>query len=390
MTKTDQKIPVTELSAEQAPAYEAVSESKEIKTTNLKTEQTIMEAETTNQISVNPPVLECQSLQDGCPVPLEHCLGGTYLAGTRAGTIVANPNLKEWDGKDLKEGVVYHRNELLGLPLCSIKENRDSLKRGKDWQKICRNNGMVNPGVFVKATVVKEAGFTPVISGLPISKSLLPYFYVPMDGYGRLSGHDLDLEEAMKDPAYKPFDFTFIFKELKDPNSFFKQYQSVNLEVKKTTRSELLKYTSCHKSSSILTEYYKMVGEGFVAKAVAYYIFGRELKKDDIKKVCEGNDITVEQDLVDCMGMLLETYKDVFSGTSSQKLLKGVPLARWTRDTLKNATNMEAIADKIKGNFSSMSPQLLGRLQDAKGVRGDRARTTEIILTEIFYEILNS
>lgn len=231
--RTNNQTPVTELSAEQVPAYEAVSESKEIKTTNLKTEQTIMEAETTNQISVNPPVSECQSLQDGCPVPLEHCLGGTYLAGTRAGTIVANPNLKEWDGKDLKEGVVYHRNELLGLPLCSIKENRDSLKRGKDWQRICRNNGMVNPGVFVKATVVKDAGFTPVISGLPVSDFLLPYFYVPMDGYGRLAGHDLDLGEAMKDPAYKPFDFTFIFKDLKDSNSFFKQYQSVNLEVKK-------------------------------------------------------------------------------------------------------------------------------------------------------------
>lgn len=90
------------------------------------------------------------------------------------------------------------------------------------------------------------------------------------------------------------------------------------------------------------------------------------------------------------MGMLLETYKDVFSGTSSQKLLKGVPLARWTRDTLKNATNMEAIADKIKGNFSSMSPRMLNRLQDTKGVKGDPTMTTEIILIGIFNEILNS
>lgn len=387
MNNTDQS-PVT-ASAEQATTYAVANENKEIN--NLKTKESIMETETTNQINAKAPCQSHVNLQDACPiVPLEYCLGGAYLAGTRAGTIAANPNLKEWDGKDLKEDVVYHRNELLGLPLCSIKENRDSLKRGKDWQRICRNNGMVNPGVFVKATVVKDAGFTPVISDLPVSDFLLPYFYVPMDGYGRLAGHDLDLEEAMKDPAYKPFDFTLIFKDLKDSNSFFKQYQSVNLEVKKTTRSELLKYTSCHKSNSILTEYYKMVGEGSVAKAVAYYLFGRELTKDDIKKACEGNDITVEQDLVDCMGMLLETYKDVFSATSSQKLLRGVPLARWTRDTLKNATDMKAMADKIKEKFSNMSPQLLGRLQDAKGVRGDRARTTEIILTEIFYEILNS
>lgn len=132
-----------------------------------------------------------------------------------------------------------------------------------------------------------------------------------------------------------------------------------------------------------------MVGEGSVAKAVAYYLFGRELTKDDIKKACEGNDITVEQDLVDCMGMLLETYKKVFSGASSQKLLKGVPLVRWTRDTLKNATDMKALADKIKEKFLNMSPHLLGQLQDAKGVKGDRARTTEIILTEMFDKVLN-
>ena len=34
-------------------------------------------------------------------VPLDKCLCGTYITGTRAGTIPANSNLKEWDGKPL-------------------------------------------------------------------------------------------------------------------------------------------------------------------------------------------------------------------------------------------------------------------------------------------------
>ena len=60
-------------------------------------------------------------------VPPDKCLCGTYATGTRAGTIPANPKLKEWDGKPLQEGVVYHRNEMLGLPECTILENRDIL-----------------------------------------------------------------------------------------------------------------------------------------------------------------------------------------------------------------------------------------------------------------------
>ena len=71
-------------------------------------------------------------------------------------------------------------------------------------------------------------------------------------------------------------------------------------------------------------------------------------------------------------------------------MLKGVPLSRWTCDTLNNAADKKAMKDKIIAKFSNMSPQLLSKLQDAKGVKGDRTKTTEIILIGIFNEILNS
>lgn len=327
-------------------------------------------------------------------VPLDKCLCGTYVTGTRTGTRTANPNLKEWDGKPLKEGVVYHRNEMLGLPECTILENRDAQSRAKDWQKICRENGMTNPALYANAEIAKKAGLTPAIYLRSKKKWwIVPdpeHYCIRLDGNGRAAGHDLDLEEATKNPSYIPFDFQFIYKKYTDAELFIKQYISVNLDVKKTTKSELLSYSLCRNKGSNLNNYYTMMGEGFVAKSSSYYNFGRELTKEDVKKASKGQDITVEQELVDCMALLLKTYRKVFSGNASVKILKGVPLARWSCETLKKADDMKAMADKISDKFSKMLPEQLTKLQDAKGVKGDRTKTTEIILIGIFNEILNS
>ena len=327
-------------------------------------------------------------------VPHDKCLFGTYVTGTRAGTIPANSNLKEWDGKPLQEGVVYHRNEMLGLPECTILENRDAQSRAKDWQKICRENGMTNPALYANAEIAKKAGLTPAIYLRSKKKWwIVPdpeHYCIRLDGNGRAAGHDLDLEEATKNPSYIPFDFQFIYKKYTDAELFIKQYISVNLDVKKTTKSELLSYSLCRNKGSNLNNYYTMMGEGFVAKSSSYYNFGRELTKEDVKKASKGQDITVEQELVDCMETLLKTYSKVFSGNASVKILKGVPLARWSCETLKKADDMKAMADKISDKFSKMLPEQLTKLQDAKGVKGDRTKTTEIILIGIFNEILNN
>lgn len=329
-------------------------------------------------------------------VPLDKCLCGTYVTGTRAGTIPANPNLKEWDGKPLQENIVYHRNKMLSLPECTILENRDAQNRAKSCQKTCRENGMTTPGKYSNAITAKQAGLTPAIylrnkkKWWIVPDHLLGKFYIRLDGNGRAAGHDLDLEEATKNPSYTPFDYEFVFKKYDDPNLLYKQYIAANLDVKKTTKSELLSYSLCRNKGSNLNNYYTMMGEGFVAKSSSYYNFGRELTKEDVKKASKGQDITVEQKLVDSMNLLLGTYRKIFSGNASVKILKGVPLARWSCETLKKADDMKAMVDKISDKFSKMLPEQLTKLQDAKGVKGDRTKTTEIILIGIFNEILNS
>ncbi len=222
----------TQETALNAPELECINQAEKlIVTNNLKSENNMNQSNLNTasenvvdnaSVDVNQSPAEQQgtiSTNPTCPVPLDKCLGSEYIVGTKAGTIVANPNLKEWDGRPLQEGVVYHRNHMLGLPLCSIKENRDSQSRAKEWKKTCEENGMVNSGMFVKATVVKQAGFTPAVylrdTNLwwDIPEFLLQFYYLPLDGHGRLAGHDLSLEKAMKDPTYTPFDFRFEFKE---------------------------------------------------------------------------------------------------------------------------------------------------------------------------------
>ena len=88
------------------------------------------------------------------------------------------------------------------------------------------------------------------------------------------------------------------------------------------------------------------------------------------------------------MQQALEVYKKVLSGSTSAKILKGVPLAVWTRDKLKQADNKAVMLEKIRTKFKNMTAIQLTKLQDAKGVKGDKSQTTEIVLRRILDEIL--
>lgn len=89
---------------------------------------------------------------------------GTASSGTLlSGTVLQNSYLKMWDGEPLSEGKLYHRNEMIGLPECSIMENRDFWGRAEEWQKKCREVGMAQPAKYVRARIVKQAGYTPAL-----------------------------------------------------------------------------------------------------------------------------------------------------------------------------------------------------------------------------------
>lgn len=322
-------------------------------------------------------------------------LSGTSLSGTLlSGTALQNSCLKMWDGKPLSEGKLYHRNEMMGLLECSIKENRDGFGRAEEWRKKCREVGMAQPAKYVRARIVKQAGYTPALFNQEkgewekVSEDLLDRYYCRMDGHGRAAGHDLELAEAMKNPVYQPFDFIFFFEDIHDPDIFRKQFVSINFDTKKTTNAELAGYAAAVYKNADTQYYNDLLKTGYVAKAAAYYAYAKEPSRDDMKKINEGTSVSVDRPMVDAMKRALTVYRKIFTGKASSKLLNGVPLARWTYNRLKQETDKEKLLKTITQKFSVLTPQYVAVLQEARGVKGDRTRTTEIVLGELFDNIL--
>ena len=55
---------------------------------------------------------------------------------------------------------------------------------------------------------------------------------------------------------------------------------------------------------------------------------------------------------------------------------------------LSQETDKEKLLKIITQKFSVLTPQYVAVLQEARGVKGDRTRTTEIVLGELFDNIL--
>ena len=224
------------------------------------------------------PDSNCSAEVQGVPV-------GEKTSGTAtSGTVPSNPYLKKWDGIPLQPGILYHRNQMIGLPECCIMENRLAVNRAEGWLKICRETGMAQPAKYVKASVVKAAGFTPAIidsdgTPHPVPDEQVPYCYAKMDGHGRCAAHDIDLAKAKEDPDHKPFDFTFLFDDIMDPDLFLKQFISINFDTKKTTNAELTGYAAAVHKDPYTEYYHKLLKDGYVAKAAAYYTFWKRTYK---------------------------------------------------------------------------------------------------------------
>lgn len=332
-----------------------------------------------------------QDNKAGIPVPLA---SGTNSGTAKGGTELSNPNLNQWDGQLLQPGIVYYRNQLIGLPVLYIKENRKDSDRATGWQEISKEVGIIQPVMLGLARVAQAAGFTLGSKEPKTGKwhdatdDQIANSYVLIDGYGRIAGHNLELEKAMSDPNYKPSNVPVLFNDIQAPDLMRAQYISINQDVKKTNKSDLLRYADKTKQDSNTVYYNGLLKEGFVSKAAQIYAYGKELKTKDIKDISSGTAITVDDKLVNAMQQSLEVYRKVLSGSVSAKILKGVPLAAWTRDKLRSTIDKVAMLKLICTKFENMTALQLTRIQEARGVKGDKTQTTEIVLSRIFDEIL--
>ncbi len=335
----------------------------------------------------------CSAYNNGTVVPVTLASETVGVTATSE-TSLSNPNLKQWDGQPLKSGIVYSRNHLIGLPILHIKENRNDTDRAAYWQKVGKEVGIASPIKLARADVAQAAGFTLGHKDTQTGKwyaatdEQIASFYVLIDGYGRSAGHNLELEKAKSDPDYKPFDVPVLFDGVQDPSLLRAQFISINQDVKKTNKSDLLRYADKTKQDRNTVYYDGLLKEHFIPKAAQNYAYGKELKTKDIKDISSGKTISVDAELTNAMQQSLEVYKKVLSGSVSAKILRGVPLAAWTRDKFRSAVDKTAMLKKICAKFENMTALQLTRLQEAKGVKGDKTQTTEIILRRIFDEIL--
>lgn len=365
---------------------------EKVKLQSVSTEEPVQEQTIATEEKINNGFTpQCSATTDSnCSaqvLPTEGRIGGVT-------TRLSNPNLKQWDGQPLKSGIVYQRNRLIDLPVLYIKENRNDTDRAAYWQKVGEDVGIVQPIKLAIARVAKAAGFTLGYKDSQTGEwhdatdDQIANSYVLIDGYGRCAGHNLKLEKAISDPNYKPFDVPVLFDNVQDSDLLRRQFISINQDVKKTQRSDLLRYADKTKQDQNTVYYDGLLKEGFVSKAAQNYAYGKELKTKDIKDISSGKTISVDTELTNAMQQSLEVYKKVLSGSVSAKILKGVPLAAWTRDKLRSATDKATMLKKICEKFENMTALQLTRLQEAKGIKGDKSQTTEIVLRKIFDEIL--
>ena len=311
--------------------------------------------------------------------------------------LTANLHIKSWDGTPLQENIIYNLNDMYGLPIARIKENRDAEKRAKASLQTCKENGMGQPAKLISARVIFEAGFTPEYRNeegqwVEVPEDKLDQYYGIMDGHGRHAGYLRDLEAAALDDNYEPFKFIFWYQNI-TTDVFKKQFPSLNFDTVKTKTGELAKYSASMYKNTQTALYTNLLDDKYIDKAAQIWIFGKELSRDDRKTVNEGGSVTVDEALVKDLTTIRLLYEQALRGKGSAKVLHGVPLAKWVLAKLKFCIDLEERSENIKRiqeKFSNLTTDQLIALQDAKGEKGNIKRTTEIVVHEILNEIFES
>lgn len=311
--------------------------------------------------------------------------------------LTANHHITPWDGTPLQENIIYNLNDMYGLPIARIKENRDAEKRAKASRKVCRENGMGQPAKLINARVIYDSGFTPEHRNengewVEVTVDQLDNYYGIMDGHGRYAGYLLDLEAAALIKEYEPFKFIFWYQNI-TTDAFKKQFPSLNFDTVKTKTSDLAKYSSVMHKNSQTVLYSGLLSDKYIDKAAQIWIFGREMSREDRKKVNGGETVTVDEAFVKDLTTVRMVFETELKGKASAKVLHSVPVAKWGWNKLKNCIDAEersATIKQIQEKFHDLTTDQLIALQDAKGEKGNIKRTTEIVVHEILNEIYES
>lgn len=310
----------------------------------------------------------------------------------------------------MKERVVHTlKKKTLGKVLV-IKSNRKDSRQIKAKQRSCLKHGMLVSALFADATAAFDVGYVLVnpITG-EVVKNREETFgkLVIMEGNTRFWAWLAEVERIKEEKrkskgkgeskTEKPFEYTFTYRHITDPQVFKDQYRHINIDNVPTKTEDFARdFLDTEKANKIIAAYAGKIDRGLTPKAAGFATKGKEVKKADVQALLAGkvpsafNDGDTED---------IELYQMIFEGVCEgfgiekdapikNKVLKGTFIWHWTAKRIHEADEDSRIdvADKVINMFTGMSAQDSERINNAEKTE---TQTREQVIHGILDEMYN-
>ena len=310
----------------------------------------------------------------------------------------------------MKERVIHTlKKKTLGKVLV-IKSNRKDSRQIKAKQRSCRKHGMLVSALFADATAAYDAGYVLVnpITGEEVKSREETFgMLVIMEGYTRFWAWLAEVERIKAEKrkskgkgeskTEKPFEYTFTYRHITDPQVFKDQYRHINIDnVPTKTKDFARDFLDTEKANKIIAAYAGKIDRGLTPKAAGFATKGKEVKKADVQALLAGKlpGIFNDGDTED-----IELYQMIFDGVCEgfgiekdapikNKVLKGTFIWHWTAKKIHEADEDKRIdvADKVINMFTGMSAQDSERINNAEKTE---SQTREQVIHGILDEMYN-
>ena len=310
----------------------------------------------------------------------------------------------------LKERVVHTlKKKTLGKVLV-IKSNRKDPRQIKAKQRSCRKHGMLVSALFADATAAFDAGyvlFNPITGEEVKNREETFGMLVIMEGNSRFWAWLEEIkrikEEKRKSKGKggskteKPFEYTFTYRHITDPQVFKDQYRHINMDnVPTKTKDFARDFLDTEKANKIIAAYAGKIDRGLTPKAAGIATKGKEVKKADVQSLLAGKVPSVfnDGDTED-----IELYQMIFEGVCEgfgiekdapikNKVLKGTFIWNWAakRMNITDAGDRFDLAVKVISIFTSMSAQDSESINNAEKTE---TQTREQVIHGILDEMYN-
>lgn len=295
---------------------------------------------------------------------------------------------KQYLNKDVTEETlvpdqIYHAHDTT-VPILIIKENRRTIQRAYKMLMACSSCGMTTPAILVRASIVSAWGLTLLdpITMQPATPEQIENSYSIMEGHGRHYGWLLGF--AMNNT--EPFDFKFVYNDYSSPEEFGEAYISTNRDMTRTTNKDQLGIAEGRSNNPMVKLCSQRIHEDCnIAKAAYFWTYGKELSPSELAKIIKGEADApqFDQKLADARTKIYEAFKARFSNPGAEKVYRGVAVAQWTAEKIKDPVTAEVLANSICEKVATIDEGLYTTLITAKANPKTRQGKNDVMMCEL-------